>query len=234
MKSFKQFLKEEITEFNDFWKIIERDCSEILKIYSKINTINSENFLFRGINNDNDFILNKQIRTDRQTIDTPSYVHNIVNKAITDLGFKSHRGNSIFCTNKKYIATRWGKVFIIFPKNGFDYLWFEKQNSTYMYDVWELDIDDTSHKVNEIFINSGDFEDANDFAQKIKKNTKLKNKYDIAHDKAMSKMVKNYKPMNRKLEICLMSENKYDILVSGPPYHAISIEYIREILSKLK
>lgn len=229
MKSFKQFLK-----IDSFWAIVKNDCSEILKIYSKINTMNSENFLFRGINNDNDFILSKQIRTDRKTIDTPRYVHNIVNKAITDLGFKSHRGNSIFCTNKEYIADSWGNAFIVFPKNGFDYLWFEKQPSTYMYDVWELDIDDTSHKVDEIFINSGDFEDATDFAQKIKKNTKLKNKYDVAHDKAMSKMVKNYKPMNKKLETCLMSEKKYDILVSGPPYHAITIKYVKEILSKLK
>lgn len=233
MKSFKEFLTEETTDFNNALKIIKKECSEILKIYSK-----AQRFLFRGINSDEDFILNKQIRTDRRTIDTPKYVHDTINKATTDLGFKSHRGNSIFCSNKESVASDWGKAFIVFPKNGFEYLWFEKQPSTYMYDVWERAIDETAEKVSTDFVLNKlnlkkDFEMSfsmqADALKKLVSDKKVEKEYYKNYDASMTKMVKSYIPTDKNLEKCLTANKTYDVLISGPPYHAISVEFIDEI-----
>lgn len=102
-------------------KIIKKECEEIIQIYRKTNF----NFLYRGINRDEDFLVlkNPQNRIPR---DTPKYIHDLYNFIFNSKGFSINRSNCLFVTSDKSFSMSYGIPYIIFPKNNFSYLWSEK------------------------------------------------------------------------------------------------------------
>lgn len=101
---------------------IEKECSDFIK------TIKSaDNFLFRGIKN-NEPVLYGFPHDQRATKDTKEEVQKIFDEYLKMANFKALRSNSIFCTSNYHTATTFGyHVYIIFPKNGFDFTWSKKQ-----------------------------------------------------------------------------------------------------------
>lgn len=122
---------EKIKLYENFFFHIKDECSQIIKIY-KI-TSNSDRFLFRGIkNNKNNRILVLNIKEDRKPRDTPHDIHNFFDETIEKLGFDTNRSNSIFCIPKLSDAKFYGKPYIVFPNNGFKYLWGKNIKDLYV------------------------------------------------------------------------------------------------------
>lgn len=117
-----------LVRFWSEWKKMRKECSDILKIYSKtgrplIRAINKNELpeVFRSVSKNR----SEEKGERREEVDA----------WFTEHGFKALRYNSIFCSNtidQAFVyAGDQGKVFYIFPTNGFQYTWY--QNSTDLY-----------------------------------------------------------------------------------------------------
>lgn len=121
---------EKIKLYEQFFDHIKDEFSQIIKIY-KI-TSKEDKFLFRGIRtNNNEKILSLYIKENRNPRDTPKEIHNFFNKTMKSLGFYTNRSNSIFCTPSIQQAKFYGKPYIVFPKNGFKYVWGKEIKDLY-------------------------------------------------------------------------------------------------------
>jgi len=101
----------------DFIEKIKDDCSDILQIYNKTGRI-----LFRGFDKlSGPIYYDVKPREDRHPLDTPINQQKYINDFLTDNGFIANRSNSFFCTADPNRAVMYGKPYIVFPKNGFDY-----------------------------------------------------------------------------------------------------------------
>lgn len=107
-------------------RIIEKECSQILNVYKQANT-----FLFRGMHSKDDFI-KKTPRTDRIPKDMDNDNHEEI-----DEYFKKHfgwggRSEGVFCSSRFSTAGGYGdSVYIIFPSNGFKFLWSDEVEDLY-------------------------------------------------------------------------------------------------------
>ena len=63
-------------------------------------------------------------RLDRRPLHTAAHLQAAIDKTLTAAGFTALRCNSIFCCGGK-AAGEFGKVYAIFPLDGFDYTWCE-------------------------------------------------------------------------------------------------------------
>lgn len=55
--------------------------------------------------------------------DVPIVTQQVIVKMMQMLGFGAHRGNSIFVTSNSYTAGAYGIRFVIFPRDGFQFIW---------------------------------------------------------------------------------------------------------------
>lgn len=117
---------------------IKNECSEIINIYKK----SQGNFLYRGItlssDLENSFLLSGEIRSNRIRTDNSISEENtkLINNSLAKLGITARRDNSLFCATAFYTANGYGSgVYVIFPKNGFEYTWFLAQSPEEEY-VW--------------------------------------------------------------------------------------------------
>lgn len=70
-------------------------------------------------------------RADRKTLDSQSYFNLAYEQIYKAKGFKANRNNSIFTTTNFRTARYFGKVFVVLPKNGFDFTWSIKHRDLY-------------------------------------------------------------------------------------------------------
>lgn len=103
---------------------LKKNCSEFLSI-----ALPTKHLLFRGYENKKDidgaaFIGHP--RTNRRPMDSDLDVHNYVNFVLSSAGLPT-RGNSLFCTSNIDEAIGYAgslsRTYMIFPLNGFSYLW---------------------------------------------------------------------------------------------------------------
>ena len=108
--------------------LIETNCGQMLNAYR-----NSDEYLYRGIKHAMSPVIITNIRQDR----IPGYLnpglHNKTIEIFTKLGLKANRGNSIFCTTSKEIASAWGTYYIIFVKDGWSGTVFNKVKRSYVF-----------------------------------------------------------------------------------------------------
>lgn len=109
-------------EIGHYIDLIKTNCSEVLPI------IKTAGFLYRGIGHVSDLPLAYQGRSreDRRSLAGNGYEQRVFNKIITQYGFKANRANSIFCSGDVEQAAVYGKTYIVFPINGFNFLWSTK------------------------------------------------------------------------------------------------------------
>lgn len=109
---------------------IIHNCSNIFEIYQRT----SPNFLYHGLSKGKrpfDKIIKP--REGRKPTDTPEIIQEIIDDMLYMDGFKALRSNSIFTTTEKEQAVDYGKPFIAFPINGFNYTWFKNTHDLYGY-----------------------------------------------------------------------------------------------------
>lgn len=101
-------------------EFIKTNCQPYLKENPKLIPF------YRGIRMDNDLIIVKSVRQNRNPLSSGMGMHNIFNKAFEDSGFKATRDNSIFVTPNKNQSHIYGTVYIVFPIGEFSYTYSNK------------------------------------------------------------------------------------------------------------
>jgi len=113
--------------WNKIKKIIKDNCSEILEIYSQTGSM-----LYHGERGDegDSYFVSDKIKN-RVPKDTLPQIQTIVDKHLSDAGFTALRSNSLFCSPNPGAANAYGKLFQVFPLNGFSYTWSCKIHDFY-------------------------------------------------------------------------------------------------------
>ena len=117
---------EDIKKFLKIMGFIEANCSQYLKEVRKTGM-----FLYRGVtpaqhNNAPYFIGNPRI--DRWPKDTKQTIQIKVDEMLQKMGFTALRRNSIFATSDMLATISFGKMYAIFPLNGFTYTWSSRRD----------------------------------------------------------------------------------------------------------
>lgn len=123
--------KEKLSEINEW---IKENCSEFLEIVNP-----SHRYLYRGfkdIRDNHKSIFMGYPRKDRKSIESHS-PNDVTARAVKYAdycmqvtGFTALRSNSIFCNSSIDEAAGWGKLYIIFPINGFTFGYSKKFTRT--------------------------------------------------------------------------------------------------------
>lgn len=114
--------------------LLQQKCSTFVDAYRS-----THHLLIRGIadtkgmSGEESAFVHFPIRQDRKPVFMNPQDHNIINTAMQELGLLAHRGNSIFCTSSVKIAKDWGKVYAVFPENGWTGTVFENVKRGYVY-----------------------------------------------------------------------------------------------------
>lgn len=107
-------------------KGIEKNCSEIMKIYHEFNSSYgyAATFMYRGASSDKDAFFGKPFDK-RKAKDSNQLLSDYLNKLMAEQGFEARRDNSIFGTGDKLLAEEYANpgTYIIFPVNGFKFTW---------------------------------------------------------------------------------------------------------------
>lgn len=93
------------------------DCSEMISVCKEANQ-----FLFRGVDEAPAIFLGRS-RDNRRTLDTDISLSTAIDSIMKYQGLTAIRSNSIFCTGKANNANNYGKLYCIFPVNGFSFTW---------------------------------------------------------------------------------------------------------------
>ena len=117
----------------DFSNIVKAECSDIVKAY-----IATGKFLYRGTTRHKAEVYVGNPPTERGSKDTPISINAKTDQLMLALGYKATRRNSIYVTSDLDTA-HWygpeidakGKVYIIYPKNGFHFTWSPKMRDFY-------------------------------------------------------------------------------------------------------
>lgn len=98
---------------------VQKECSEICDIYKK-----TKRFLLRGSNNTYYGYQYLTPREDRRPKDMDSTVHKLLDDAFHKLYGWKPRSQGVFCTSDiMEVSNNYGLPYIIFPVNGFKYIW---------------------------------------------------------------------------------------------------------------
>jgi hypothetical protein len=120
MGRLKNYLIEEKIELDEFVNTLWDECSEILTFYQR-----HKEYFYRGMRNVN---MEKGYgfritRTDRRPKDTPEDIQEMLDKKFKKkFGWKP-RSEGVFANPDPSYASHYGKSVVIFPQNGFKYVW---------------------------------------------------------------------------------------------------------------
>jgi len=121
---------QELLEYNNrsivvdkFITTIKKNCSEIIDIYKETNKV-----LYRGSRKYPSDCFKGTIRQDRRPMSTYIDIQEMINEYLSKQGFSTNRSNCLFCSSTWSQAMIYGRVFIIFPKNGFHFLYSDKDD----------------------------------------------------------------------------------------------------------
>ncbi len=110
-------------KLNKLFQGIEKNCSQIVKIYKQINNENlsTNRFIFRGIRSNEDALYSLP-HTTRRPKDSRENVDKLADAALKNNGFIAARANSVFTTGNYSQASGYGhSVYVIFPFDGFHF-----------------------------------------------------------------------------------------------------------------
>jgi len=94
------------------------ECSDFIKT---LHLTGPSYYLYRGIKGFDKPAFVAQSRSDRKAKDSSPAVAKMFDKMLSELGYKALRSNSIFVTSSDSSAGSYGTVYMIFPRNGFNY-----------------------------------------------------------------------------------------------------------------
>lgn len=193
-----------IKNADHFTKVIQDNCGEILKAYEKSGKI-----LYRGMQaaTGKEGIITA-IRPDRRPVELRKDLHELLHLAFLKVGLKATRKNSIFCTTEEDIASDWGQVYVIFPKDGWNATVFETHKSDYTFYAMsnmKYEIEDW---------NAPEDEKVDNLVKSLERMEpmSISNSTEMAH---------------------VLSEGYEDILLTGDSYIAVKIPLARRALKAL-
>jgi hypothetical protein len=109
---------------------LKQECSQIIQEYRTAGSV-----LFRGIRN-KPVVVELSIRHDRRPLEMEDHNAELLVATYETFGITAHRQNSIFTTPMLDIADHWGDVYIVFPKNGYQFSYFtEVKAGAYAFDI---------------------------------------------------------------------------------------------------
>jgi hypothetical protein len=130
------YLNETIDPYivNSIWKKLTKDCMPFLKELKKSNSPRDK-FFYRGFHGGNLYseIDKKKVRTNRNPMDTPQAIHDILNKSFKKKFGWNVRGEGSFATSDKERAGGYGTPFLFFPVGKYKYVWSEEVSDLYQY-----------------------------------------------------------------------------------------------------
>jgi hypothetical protein len=100
--------------------LIRKHCSYALSAMKKTGK-----FLYHGSDNhgrDGKAVIGNT-KTNRYPKDISIKSQSIIDSQLAELGFKALRSNSLFCTGSEIRAREYGKLYYVFPINGFNFTW---------------------------------------------------------------------------------------------------------------
>lgn len=100
--------------------LLESQCGQALQEMHKVR-----GFLYRGIKKA-PLMFKGASRIDRKPLDTNETQHESFNKLVREYGFTVDRTNSLFCSGSPKMASGYGKEYMIFPLDGYEFLWSAK------------------------------------------------------------------------------------------------------------
>lgn len=121
--------QETIESTDELIDLIRRDCKEAIALYKRTNKV----FLRGERHPGKAFVSN--IRDNRKPLQMKRSQHDAINDAFKILGLEVNRGNAIFCSTSQLIAGSWGSPYVIFPKDGWKGLVFNKVKSGYVFHI---------------------------------------------------------------------------------------------------
>lgn len=125
-----------------YMKLIESECSDALQACRSVKKL-----IFRGYKDDVPAAFKGKPFDKRKPTDTNVKTHEFLSDIFTAAGFKATRSNSIFCSGNSGQASGYGKIYIIFPKNGFAFNWSAKHKDLYSTFTSGLSVSDLKHKL---------------------------------------------------------------------------------------
>jgi len=220
----RQFINERITYEYAVIEMIYNECMPFIKELTKGKF--SRNLMYSGRSESKD-IIRKQVRKDRQPLNTYSIDHRLFDDVFYDLFKVRGRSNAVFCSGDRSVTTEYGTTYSIFPIGKFKYIW-----SPFIGDLYEDEDEYKSiiEKYNEKYmkllyslIDKGKIEEIPDnhplriieaYKDKIKEVDDLYNEF-IKEFKKFIKSVYKTTDLNR----ALMSGN--EIMVNCKEYYGI-------------
>lgn len=110
----------------DVIKFVKEHCSDFLK-----DAKQAGEFLYHGDSTKSENIFLAKTKEGRRTLNTRSDLQVNFDDAARRQGFTALRSNSLFCVSDKIFAGTYGKVYMVFPLNGFSYTWSPKISDFY-------------------------------------------------------------------------------------------------------
>ncbi len=106
--------------FGPLLQTIQTECSQVLKAYKLTHKV-----LFRGLKKSktNTPAYVGRSWNERKTMNSTEQGQQIFDYALQKMGISALRGNSIFTTSDSNQAGGYGNLYIIIPKNGFQFSW---------------------------------------------------------------------------------------------------------------
>lgn len=120
------------------YDFIKTNCSDYLAICKKAGGM-----LYRGFDSKgglfNYFI--GQPRDNRESLGLSGNQHDILIKCFQLVGFKATRNQTISCASNKKLAGSYGRLYAIFPINGFSFTWSTKYKDIGGMNVYDSAVD---------------------------------------------------------------------------------------------
>ena len=107
------------SKYPKYLSLIQRDCTDAIAIMK-----HQKAFIYRGVNGSPNAFVSRS-RENRRSL-TYAYGQSVLDKILVAAGFTAIRSNSIFCSADSSVASTYGNLYFIFPKNGFEYSWSSK------------------------------------------------------------------------------------------------------------
>jgi hypothetical protein len=112
-----QFLSKYSFVLTDLIKKIKKDCSRYYPLIIQTP-------LYRGLAHTYLHAFTGRSHNDRRVRNSVAMVSKTVDNILRILQIKTRRSNSIFATSSRTMAHYFGNLYVIFPKNNADFLWF--------------------------------------------------------------------------------------------------------------
>ena len=219
-----------IETLEEFTELVKRDCSKFLKEVSS-----SKTFLYRGLKGVSDDMGIKTPRTDRMPKDTSKKGHEYLGNLFKKYHGWNARKEGVFCFGNPAWADDYGITYIIFPVNGYKYVWSDDITdlTVYVQDDYNFSYDgeyttfsilwsDLRLNAFVLYIFDKDEENVDDYES-------VEGKILDKAEKELSNNIKNYNKNN--LNKAITNHNDHEISLKCKKYYYI--EYSGKIKDNL-